>query len=220
MSMIYRCAPEAYFKMLAYVYEIKPLVTAGNAPWVSSGSVKFNWKNIWHLCLGVLSCCVLAHSIIILWRPRCVWVCVYMHICVSAVGRITEWIMSCSVAGRRNGSITRYVQDCRRTAQRGERSAHKLTFWFWRARMCGWQEPEMERRKMTRPRYSERKVQVLAPALDSFGRVFSWFFFKEFYIYCHFSVSFSSSQPWDNQALTEEWKPSVFNWQFYSFVGA
>lgn len=50
----------------------KPWLAACCALWVGNRSAKYNWKIIWHLCLGVLSCCVLARSIILLWRPRCV----------------------------------------------------------------------------------------------------------------------------------------------------
>lgn len=140
-----------------------------------------------------------------------VGLCVHAHtVRVSAVGRILEWIMSCSVAWQRNGSIIRYVQDCQRTAERGERSAHKLTFWFWRVRMCGWQQPEMDRRKMARLRYSESKIRILAAPFDSFEHVFSCFFFKELSLFCVIFYKSNMRSDCDIEALNGDWKMKTF----------
>lgn len=154
----------------------------------------------------------------------CVGLCVDAHMCIGSrrndgvnyesLGSVTEeW------------SITIYVEDCQRTAERRERSAHKLTFWFWRVRMCGWQELETERRKMARLRYSDPNPNlILVPAFDSFEHVSAWYFEIILHLLSLF-LSFSMIQPWEVTVTmrhwieTEKWKPSLFYWQFYSSVG-
>lgn len=70
-------------------------------------------------------------------------------VCVCVCGRWNNEVDYESLSGvtRRNGSITRYVQQRQSTAERGERLGHGMTFWFWREKVRGRQRKRQRRKK-------------------------------------------------------------------------
>ena len=135
-----------------------PQVGSCSAWWVICGSLKFIWKIMWRcvwVCLGT----VYLHGCLCVCSPPCGFVCiresasecvcVCVCVCVCLFGRWNNEVdyESLSSVTRRNGSITRYVQERQSTAERGERLGHRMTFWFWREKMCGRQRKRRRREK-------------------------------------------------------------------------
>lgn len=72
-----------------------------------------------------------------------------LRVSVCVCGRWNNEVDYESLSGvtRRNGSITRYVQQRQSTAERGERLGHRMTFWFLREKVRGRQRKRQRRKK-------------------------------------------------------------------------
>lgn len=105
--------------------------------WVVCGSLSFNWKIIWCFFLGVPQCCVPTQM------PACSLTSLWVHWCLR---ECVDYELPSGVM-RKNRSITRYAQEHRSTAEREERLSYKMTFWLWRAKLCGWQRRRQRRTK-------------------------------------------------------------------------